>query len=161
MGMESYFIKLRPQHPEVALMSTELLVEQLKKNGLIVVVQQDNFVLENVFVMRVEESEGRLSEVSLEGCLSWFDEGLEKCYEISEVIHNKIVPIELLQPDNVQIARSKDIFFSSLTRFYKEKYHQFVSTYGDVKVRILPDKPFFDYIEKSQKQSFLKRIFRK
>lgn len=159
MGMESYFIKLRLKEENFSNEST--FVQKLVKNGINIKAEKDNYIIEDTFVLRFELERGYLNEMSFEGCLSWFEKGLGECFELFQIIHNKIVEIQIIQPDNISLPMSKEIFIDSLMKFYKDKFERFFSTYGNIEVKILPNKPFYDYIEKTRKKSILNKIFRK
>ncbi|SDE19897.1 hypothetical protein SAMN02799630_04937 [Paenibacillus sp. UNCCL117] len=158
MGMESYFVKLRPEHENIF---KDMFIESLGKYGISVQERNDILILGEFFILRVQEKDGYLVEMSVEGCLSWFEKGLERCFEFFEIIDREIVPMQVTQPDGTVLPLSKEIFITRLKDFYKDKYQRFLETYGDIDVRSLPDKQFYDYIEKSRNKSFIKRIFRK
>lgn len=157
--MESYFVKIRLQNPESNYINSELFIERIIENGLIVTKVRDDFVLEETFVMRTIEENGSLMEMSLEGCLCWFEKGLDQCYSTLKTIHSRVVPIQVHTPDNEPVILD-ELFITKMQEFYKEKYHYFLERYGNINFKILPDKPFYEYIEKSSKGSFFSRLFR-
>lgn len=159
MGMESYFIKICPQNPKSNNINFDLFIKRIIENGLIVTKVRDDFVLGDIFVIRVIEENGNLMEMSLEGCLCWFENGLEQCYSTLKIINSSVVPIQVYTPDN-ELVLLDDLFISKIQEFYKEKYHYFIERYGNINFKLLPDKPFYDYIEKSSKRSFFSKLFR-
>lgn len=155
--MESYFLKLYPLENE----SIDKFMEELGACNIGIKEYSNDYLLAEAFILRLQEDNQKLKELSIEGCFSWFEESLETVYALIDLINKKVTAIEIRRPDNIQVPFSKEVFKSEFMDFYKEKYRQFESRYGQLNTKLPPDKSFYDYVERITKKSFLQKLFGK
>lgn len=155
--MESYFVRIRPVNGDVGSIR---FIGGLVAHGIEVQEYRTDHLVHRSFMMRIVEKDRSIQEVSFEGCFSWYDEGLKQCFELLQTINNCMVAIWIFLPDNTPVPMSEDIFVQQVKDFYREKYKIFISRYGEMNVKLPPDKMFYKFIE-TRKIPFLRKLFRK
>lgn len=162
MGMESYFLKLQPSEAsQHECISKDTLVQRMVNHGLILRQLGQDYLLDQAFIVRAADVNDCWSEISLEGCFSWFEESLSRCFDMIQIVNSEITEVQIFQPDNVLIPMSKEIFMDKSKKFYSDKFRQFQLRYGDMNVKLSPDKPFYDYVKKLGKRTLLQKLFGK
>ncbi|MBP1992933.1 hypothetical protein [Paenibacillus eucommiae] len=156
MGMESYFVRLRPKEDEHFPTNKADLIQKFIEAGLYVKMKKRDYLLEELFIMRIEENSESIGEITIEGCFSWFEKGLEQCFTKIQVINDQVGSIQPLKPDNTALQLSKDECILQIKQFYHDNYKHFLLRYGNVEIRSLPGKAFYDL---RKIKSFFIRLF--
>lgn len=174
MGAESYFVKFVPLGIELERINGinlpvgkteihgETLILQIEKHFRSRIKKNNNkYIFDNAIIVNVSTDEnGMLTDFTLEGCFSWYREGLEKCYEIARTVNEELI--------NIRICYSKDLHFDlcdqndfirRIEEIYLDKYHEFRRMFGEIHVQIPPGHDFYQKIKK-QRSSFLKRFLK-
>jgi hypothetical protein len=159
MGMESYFVRLHANAP----IHVEEFHNALFKCNIGFKKYKDRYIIDNAFILRINDMNGVLIEASIEGCFSWYEESLDKLFGIIHSIAEMVAALEARTPDNIYIPLKREVFKTVLKGFYHEKYSYFISEYGRLNIKLLPDKAFYDHVRSKKKTitRVFNRIFRR
>lgn len=178
MGAESYFITLLPTGISPAIIDgangfkgkTDIkvkdFIEKIKQMKYpIKSIKEENwfwFAIDDAIVMRLEHQDGWIQALSLEGCFSWYVEGLQLCYEITRSINDNILKVQVYHPLlglNFTLGTIEE-FLIQVKNVYQDKYERFIREFGEIHGKVQPGMPFFDFRKKSKRKSLFSRLFK-
>jgi len=159
MGMESYFVNLIPEgvksskvdninefkgQSKLRLKQVSDLVDshfKLKKYA------KDEHILEDVLFLRISHEKNILKALSIEGSLSWFEEGLRIIFRLYELLRENALNIRISHPSQTEInTRCEKEFISAMRDIYKDKYVHFKENIMHSKACVLPGGHFYYYL---------------
>lgn len=153
MGAESFYIKLFVSDAENTnnyiphfLSKLADLNIKYKSRG------KNEFELDNSLIMTLHLNNDGISEISIEGCFSWFHQCVCEVYKISQIIHNQIFYLKLINSNGKEIPFPDQIGFrTAIQEIYLEKYNDFLMRFGVTNVKCLPRDEFYKYIKKRRR----------
>lgn len=112
MGAESFYIKLFVSNAENTNNSIPYFLSKLadlkikyKSSGT------NEFELDNFLIMTLHLNNDEILEISIEGCFSWFHECMLEVYEVTQIIHNQIFHLKLINSNGKEIPFPDQIGF--------------------------------------------------
>lgn len=153
MGAESFYIKLFVSDAEGINNSIPHFLSKLadlkikcKSRGT------NEFELDNSLIMTLHLINDGISEISIEGCFSWFHECVCEVYKISQIIYNQIFHLKLINSNGEKIPfQNQTDFCNAIQETYLEKYNDFMMRFGITNVKCLPRDEFYKYINKRRR----------
>ncbi len=176
MGAESYFITFLPEEVkpnnsngiieffDASKIHVSCVLECLKKHQFSIRQIKETewcwYLINDLLVMRIEHQNMNIQAISLEGCFSWYEEGLHLCYDIANFINNEIFSIKVYHPlDIMNKLMSREEFIEQLLKIYDKKHSEFIKLFGELKIKASPED-FYKIYMKNKKKDKLFKIFK-
>lgn len=155
MGAESFYIKLFVSDAESINNSIPHFLSKLSDLNIKCKSRGTNeFELDNPLIMTIHLNNDEISEISIEGCFSWFEDCVNEIYKISQIIHNRFFHLKLINSNGKEIPFPDQIGFrNAIQETYLEKYNDFRIRFGVTNVKCLPRDEFYKYIKKGEGHS--------
>ncbi|AIQ49127.1 hypothetical protein R70723_26880 [Paenibacillus sp. FSL R7-0273] len=163
MGAESFYIKLFVSKAEGTNSSLPHFLSKLTDLNIKCRSRGTNeFELNDFLIMTLHLKNDEIAEISIEGCFSWFEDCVLEVYKLSQVIHNQIFCLNLINSNGEDVSFQNQIdFYNAIQEIYLEKYNDFIARFGVSNVKCLPKDEFYRYIKRIKNKSVIKRIFTK
>lgn len=160
MGMESYHLDLIPKNVTVTLvddirkykgisnLNLSDFINKFKRIPLSIELNQENILfIDKALQLQINVADKKVQSIIIQGCFTWFEEGLELCYNVVNFINNNIIKIDLsILGENYEVE-DLDLFKTTVIECYKDKYEYFRTYLADFKVKVLPSN-FYKYRKK-------------
>lgn len=176
MGVESYFITFIPEEVKpnnsngtieffgTSKIHISYVLECLKKQEFNICQIKESdwcwYLINDSLVMRIEHQNMNVQAISLEGCFSWYKEGLHLCYDIASFINSEIFSIKVYHPLGIMNElMSREEFIEHLLTINNKKYGEFIKLFGELKFKTSPED-FYKVYMKNKKKDKLFRIFK-
>ena len=152
MGMESFYVRIKFESKKKYFENISSLSEFFSDLDLEVSKNSDFFVLDEKVILNVFEN-GTHTEVSFEGCFSWYEECLNYIYSIFTKIKEKDKMVKMVWPkEHLTHKLDRNLFLEEMNILYEEKYKDFISQYGKMNKVILPREYFYSSQNRNTKK---------
>lgn len=156
MGMEGFFVTLLPDNMEICIKDGMRHVKGkskifnidwetfLKKKELLITRKDTYYIIDNCVELELINNEQDSPYIILRGCFTCFDESIKKiCLIVKSIYENiskmfKVIICGELNEFNKKIPHA--IYDS-----YKDKYNNYKSIFGDIKLLIPPSEFYREY----------------
>jgi len=172
MGMESYYIDIIPNGVRVCMEDDVRRFEGKSKvrtsefiNGLqrLLLPLSSNmkyfYIVDETIQLQIIVKDKYVQAIILQGCFTWFEEGLEICFNIVEFIITSLMEVDVSVFGKTVNYIDVNSFKKTVIELYKEKFEYFKDYLADYKVKI-PPCDFYSYREKyiKKKNGFIAKI---
>ncbi len=172
MGMESYYVDILPKNVKfymdgdirkiegVSSFNLSEFVMQIQKLQLPIRLKNENiFIIDEAIQLQLILTNQNIQVITLQGCFTWFEEGIELCYNIVRFIKTNIFEVDV-SVLNEDINLDNEVEFKkNVIELYNEKFEYFRKYLADFKAKILPCD-FYDYRKKilKEKTSIISKV---
>lgn len=176
MGVESYFINLVFEgvkqekqasgrgfvgNTNVVINDVEFYIKGkgARKIGI------DKYLFDDSIIIELIKENNSVLAITLQGCLTWYPQGLGTMVSFAKSLNNELSPIHLSYPAFKDYYPIKDsnVFIEDIMSIYSEKYDNFKKQNIHIlNTKLPPGKEFYRYKDKSNNLIFkvLKKIFK-
>jgi len=126
--------------------------EHLKKGLPFSITEYKNrYVINQCLLLVVSDRGGFVTDFSLEGCFSWYDENINLIYEVAQFIHRELIPIKVCFSTKLEfLLEDKADFAKRIKEQFATKYDTFIYHFGYMHIKLLPGEPFYSFREKNR-----------
>lgn len=150
--MESFYVRIRFESKKKYFESFSSLSDFFSDLGLEVSKNNDFFVLDKKVILNIFEDD-TYTEISFEGCFSWYEGCLNYIYSILMKIKENDKTVKMVWPkERLMHKLDSKLFLKEMNILYEEKYKDFVSKYGKMNTVILPREYFYSSQNRNKKK---------
>lgn len=173
MGMESYFVQVLPLgvspvkvndcnsfqgHCSMTLVN---LIQQLSMTIKVQAMGKAEYIVEEAIKLTIGVEDEYVRDITLEGCFSWYKEGLKLCYAIIRNISAIMDDITVYHPGELYFKVStEEEFLAKITELYQAKHAAFNAQFNAIELKVPPGKSFYDAYARARNKGFWEKLFK-